>query len=161
MARSHRAWRWQRRSWTGLGLLILVGCAPLSEGFDRPSRRATTMLQFINPQPVALASAMTSPLLFDTVSDFAEGVALVRLKSSLGYIDREGRLTIPIADSNVTVAADYAEGLAVAQVGAFFGYLDRQGGWAIPVQFRQAKSFSEGLAAVQGGTKYGYINTQG
>ncbi len=153
MARSHRAWRWQQNSLTGLGLLAVAACAPLSEGFDRPSRQATTMLQFINPQPLALASAMTSPLFFDTVSDFAEGVALVRLKSQLGYIDREGRLNIRIADSNVTVAADYAEGLAVAQVGAYFGYLDRQGNWAIPVQFRQDKSFSEVLAAVQGGTK--------
>jgi hypothetical protein len=77
---------WRAGICLGLGLPVLVACSPLAEGRDRPSGQATTMLQFINPQPVALASAMTSPLLFDTVSDFAEGVALVRLKSSLGYV---------------------------------------------------------------------------
>ena len=50
----------------------------------------TTMVEFIRPNIVAQASQMRGPLLFDTASDFSEGVAMVRLQNRIGYIDRNG-----------------------------------------------------------------------
>ena len=84
---------------------------------------------------------MNDFLLFDRVSDFSEGVAMVCLNHHIGYLDRRGDLVIRVSDTNVDLAAAYGQSLALARVGNYYGYLNRRGGWAIDVQFRQAKTF--------------------
>jgi len=99
----------------GSPLLSLVGCE--FSGANKPLLdTTTTMVEFIRPNIVAQASQMRGPLLFDTASDFSEGVAMVRLQNRIGYIDRNGSLTINVLDDNVTVAGKYVDGLALARV---------------------------------------------
>jgi hypothetical protein len=152
--------RWQLLALMGLPLMVYTGCAPSWES-RASDRSVVAMLQFIGSTNVALANPMVEPLLFESVSDFSEGVAMVNLGDRLGYIDHNGNLVINVADDNVGVATEYRENLALARVGDYYGYLGRDGDWAIEVQFRQAKPFSEGFAAVQRGSQYGFINPQG
>lgn len=107
------------------------------------------------------SNEMIQPLLFDAASDFADGLAAVRMGDRLGYIDHTGNLTVIVADPNVGISSQFTEDLAIARAGDYYGYIDRTGHWAIEVQFKQAKGFVDGLAAVQGGSKYGFINPQG
>ena len=63
---------------------------------------------------------MTRPLLFDSVSDFSEGLAMVRLDSRLGYIDPQGELVITVTDAAVSLTSAYAQSLAVARAGDYY-----------------------------------------
>ena len=68
---------------------------------------------------------MSRPLLFDQVSDFAEGLAMVQTKAKIGYLDTHGHLQITVADGAVATAAPFSESLALARAGDYYGYLNR------------------------------------
>ena len=102
-----------------------------------------------------------------------------------GYINREGRLAIPITFHDAT---DFSEGLAAVKVtrpegetnpydvvsgptGPIWGYIDETGRMAIKPAYSEISSFSEGLAAVSVASaqtdkeryyyKWGYIDREG
>ena len=106
-------------------------------------------------------NSSSSPIMlqFDFASDFADGIALVRIADRLAYIDASGNLAIAV-DPTVEEASAFSEELAIAKVGLGYGYINRTGEFAIAPQYQQASPFSEGLAAVKL-QKYGYIDTSG
>lgn len=98
------------------------------------------------------------PCLYDHISLFEEGLALVVLDNKFGYVDTEGREVIsPIFDD----AQDFSEKLAVVAVNQTYGFIDRYGKIVIPLKFDKAQSFSEGLAAIKVEGKWGFINSHG
>jgi hypothetical protein len=117
---------------------------------------------------------------FDLAEDFADGLARVgsiekqgvpsdlpdygyRTADRYGYIDKSGKLVIPLKYQNAT---NFSEGLAAVQEengtnSSGFGYIDRTGKIAIAPQFEVAGKFSGGLAPVKTATEQGYINKTG
>ena len=94
-----------------------------------------------------------------------------------GYIDRAGKLVIPLKLDN---ANDFYEGRAEMfyatssyedATGPYeaescsregkWGYIDKQGNNVIPGKFDEVRDFSEGMAAVRIGKRWGYINLEG
>jgi hypothetical protein len=82
-----------------------------------------------------------------------------------GYIDRTGRVVIPLRYDGVS---DFSEGFAAVEIDGKWGYINKRGKIVIRPQFSSARDFSEGLARIQvGGDKYsmgglwGFIDRSG
>ena len=118
----------------------------------------------------------TTPIIgeYDYVGEFREGLALVRNniapieKRRLGFIDKTGRLVIPLElydgpEELPTARMQYRfnEGLSAVLKGDRCGFMDKTGEIVIPAEYDSVSFFSEGLAAVNKGGKWGYINKAG
>jgi WG containing repeat len=101
---------------------------------------------------------------FDRVGEFREGLAWVVINKKLGYIDKTGKVTIPLRfdDSLFTRRmGDFDGGLAKVCLGKC-GYIDRTGKIVIPLKFDDvARKFSNGLAWVEIDRRLGYIDRTG
>ncbi len=101
---------------------------------------------------------------FDAAERFHEGLAAVRLKHRLAFIDSSGAIAIS-TDFDVTgfnlSPFRFSEGLAPVPVAKKWGYIDKHGTLVIPAVFSDANAFSEGLARVESGGKIGYIDRTG
>jgi hypothetical protein len=119
---------------------------------------------------------------YQSASAFSEGVAdgckgqcygQDTTKSSRGYIDRDGKLVIPM---QFGIAASFSEGLAQVCVGTCqwekdsgysgkFGFIDHSGHFAINPQYDNAGDFKNGFALVTLGkgndAKSGYVDKTG
>lgn len=62
-----------------------------------------------------------------------------------GYIDRDGKIIIPLKFDE---ARNFADGVASVRVGDDWGYIDGTGKFVISPQFFQAGSFNDGIASV-------------
>ena len=117
---------------------------------------------------------------FRRVADFEEGLAPVydRSLEHFGFIDRTGKIAIPIRFSNLhnsvsgcwmsqrfsndrALMIDWTNGWD-----RLWGYMDRSGANVIPLRFRVANDFENGVAVVVVGEdfqhlKYGLIDTNG
>ena len=92
-------------------------------------------------------------------SNFSEGLAAVRMRGGVGYIDRTGRVRIP---PRFQRGRPFSGGMARVGVGGREGYIDRTGRLRVPARYDIARDFSEGLAAVEvRGRGYGYIDRAG
>jgi WG containing repeat len=95
-------------------------------------------------------------------SGFYEGLSVVTETYSYGYINKTGKLVVPLDFQN---AEEFREGLALVSVDYVWGFIDRKGRQVIPLKFKWAQSFSEGLASVQlksaSPNHWGYINRSG
>lgn len=93
---------------------------------------------------------------------FHDGLAIVDVGEKHGYIDKTGRIAIPI---DFTYAYPFSEGVAAvtkSQSGNDgWGYIDKKGKWVIEPKFQWASSFSNGLAPVNRTRNCGYIDTSG
>ena len=87
---------------------------------------------------------------FYEVSDFSEGLALVRLseKRKFGYINQKGELVIP---SQFAWAGDFHDGLAAVKSSqGQYGFIDKTGKLVLHSKaWLEVKDFSEGLAGVK------------
>lgn len=85
---------------------------------------------------------------------------VVRLDGREGFINRSGKLVIPVRFDKVY---PFTGGLAGACVNEKWGYIDESGTWAIEPRFAMAGPFSEGFAVVRLSfdEPYGYIDQEG
>ena len=107
--------------------------------------------------------------------DFSEGVAVVQMDGSYGYIDTTGKMAIPF---HYDKAENFSGGFAVVRQGTRTGYIDLSGrfifslvGTDLDSPFDDFQPFSEGLAAVKvcpnpedlrcAHKVYGYIDKNG
>lgn len=80
-------------------------------------------------------------------------------KGKCGYIDRTGKIAIPLQFGE---AYDFSEGLARVVVDGRFGFVNKAGKIVIEPQFGAALDFTEGLAPVTGSYgKWGYTDKSG
>ena len=98
------------------------------------------------------------PAIFESASDFSEGLAAVAKDGKYGYIDRNGKWVIP---ASFTFASGFSEGLAVVVVDEKFGYIDKTGRIVIPAAFDNATRFSAGAAIVLDDGQFVYIDREG
>ncbi len=84
-----------------------------------------------------------------------------------GFVDKTGKLVIPVHYDNVVVNRGpvFSEGFAAVGTGRLghykYSYIDSTGAVAIPSQYDDAQPFHEGLAAVEVGNLWGYIDKTG
>ncbi len=102
---------------------------------------------------------------FDNVGRFSEGLAWVVIDKKLGYIDKTGKVKIPLRFDDSLFASrmgDFDGGLAKVCLGGKCGYIDRTGKTVIPLKFDDvARKFSNGLAWVEIDLRLGYIDRTG
>ncbi len=97
---------------------------------------------------------------------FSEGLAVAEKKGKWGYIDKSGKVVIPLEYDN---AYSFHEGLAEVEKDGKWGYIDKRGKIVIPFEYGPtepfaepfAEPFSEGLAGVRKDGKKGYIDKRG
>lgn len=99
-----------------------------------------------------------SVLIAPDAADFSEGLAVVRRDEKYGYIDKSGKVVIPI---QFDVAYKFKGGLAIVRQHGKSGYIDQTGKFAIPPKFDWAYEFTDGLAGAGLDGKGGYINKKG
>jgi hypothetical protein len=93
----------------------------------------------------------------DVNSSFHEGLARFQLVAGDGFIDKTGKLVLPLTYR----ASNFYEGLAAVYSNNKSGFIDRTGKVVIPLIFDGASIFSEGLASIKLDNKFGYINKSG
>jgi hypothetical protein len=114
---------------------------------------------------------LPSPLKYDMVSDFSEGLARVYVYSNgqykYGFIDKSGHEVVPLKYDK---AGDFSEGLAAVVLNGKWGYIDKSGREVIPLKYNErerywpdywADNFSEDLVAVELNGKWSYIDKSG
>lgn len=95
---------------------------------------------------------------YEGISDFNEGLAIVKNNLLYGAIDKNGKEEIPMQYQSM---AEFNEGLSAAQKNNTFGYVDSKGLPTIPFMFQWAEKFSNGRARVKYNNKYGVIDKKG
>lgn len=92
------------------------------------------------------------------VSNFSEGLAVVKLAERYGYADKNGVLVIP---AKYDLANPFREGLAVVAFDGGFGFIDKGGNTVVAPRYDWAHHFSDGLALVKKKGLLGYIDKSG
>ncbi len=117
------------------------------------------------------------PPVYDFVSEFHDGLSLVRVNGHQQYIDRVGHTVVDL-NSKYTNCGQFSEGLACAAIGAKdkfgqgakWGFIDKTGRLTIPAQYEivdlaDPPVFVDGLAKVcieeKKIRKFGYIDHSG
>lgn len=89
---------------------------------------------------------------------YSDGLARVMINGKHGFINKLGKLTIPIQFEDAT---DFAEGLAGVQIKNKWGFINTSGKIVIKPTYAKVRKFSEGLARVTINGKFGFINKSG
>ena len=112
--------------------------------------------QIIDPKGRVIARGLILAL------GFAEGLApttsAVEPASKWGYVDRDGRVRIPL---RFDAAYAFSGGLARVRLGAKWGFIDKTGNFRISPRFEEGDDFSEGVAGVKSVGKWGFIDRDG
>jgi|GEM_PF-710785 len=113
---------------------------------------------------------------FDEVWPFKEGLAAVYKGGKLGYVDKTGKVVIPLKYLSEEIPfarqlgyfpdISFHDGMALLSEydeneGYKYGYADKSGKIVIPFEYSMARNFTEGLAAVKKDGKWGYIDKTG
>lgn len=83
---------------------------------------------------------------FTYADRFAEGFAIVGDGEHFGFINKRGKLVVPL---KLDGALRFSEGLAAVMVNGRCGFINVTGELVIPMRYEQVRSFSDGLAAVR------------
>lgn len=87
-----------------------------------------------------------------------EGLAIVRIDESYGYVDESGKEVIPLSYDN---AEPFRNGFAAVGIGNKHGFIDKTGNIIIPIIYEQTSLyFSEGCAAIKLSGKWGFIDSR-
>lgn len=98
---------------------------------------------------------------YDAIGEFYCGLAKVKLRDRLGYIDSKGNEVIQI---KYRVAEDFNDGLAMVNYKGKYGYIDTQGKEIIKTEYSRIGAIRDGVIRVEkisGNSKFGFINSNG
>jgi hypothetical protein len=98
------------------------------------------------------------PVVYDLVSMFREGLALVGLNGKYGYINKMNEQIIPL---QFDAGLDFEQGRAVVEKDEKFGLIDRTGKMILACDFEDIGGFSDGLIYAQKNQLYGYFDKYG
>ena len=94
----------------------------------------------------------------DYISDFEDGMALVRRGGKWGMVDRTGSY---IVAPEYSAIRRFSEGFAAVEQGGLWGFVGRDGQIAIAPAYEEAHDFHEDLAVVSKGQKSFFIDKTG
>jgi hypothetical protein len=95
----------------------------------------------------------------DAAPKFSEGLASINIGGKCGFIDRVGRVIIPLMFDNTYI---FNNGLACVVSGGKWGFINKSGVTIIPLKYDLTDIFfDEELVWVKLNGKYGYVNKSG
>lgn len=92
------------------------------------------------------------------VNEIACGLALVEKDGKHGYVDKDGKLIIPLIYDE---GMNFVEGKAGIMIGNKWGFIDSTGKEIVKTQYTEVYSYNEGMAAVSKGDSWGFIDEGG
>jgi len=100
------------------------------------------------------------PPVYDHVSDFSEGFAVVGFNGRYGFVNKLGDEIIP---KEFDDARSFSGGLAAVKIEGMWGFINPSGELTIPAVYSEVgySGFSDGLTAVRTGDMWGFIDTSG
>jgi hypothetical protein len=101
---------------------------------------------------------IVAPFKYESIEEFSEGLAVVRLEGRFGYIDEKGREVIACSFDD---ANDFYGSLAKVYVNEKSGFIDKSGKMIVPAEYDDAGFFVNGFAMVRLNDKWGYVNRSG
>lgn len=104
-----------------------------------------------------LASAQEN-FVFDASFQFKEGLAAVKQNDKWGFIDRTGKIYIPIQYEETR---SFSEGLAWVKKLSKWGVINKNGKEVLPFKYEFGHDFNEGMARAEVNGKLGYVNNIG
>ena len=119
---------------------------------------ATMTICFLFGTPVFAECVRPNVSGYKKVGCLSEGLATVQKEHKFGFIDKDGKVVIPVEDDHVS---DFKEGLAHAKKGSKKGYIDTTGKTVIPFEYHFANDFENGMAKVNKGDDWFYIDKTG
>jgi len=96
--------------------------------------------------------------IFETVTDFKEGFARVKLNGKWNFINKEGKI---LSDKWFDYVYDFHEGFAGFMLNGKWNFINKEGKILFDKWFDAAVHFREGFACVELNLKYNYINKEG
>ena len=113
--------------------------------------------QFINKQ----AKTIFRTKLKYTYFNFHEGLAAVQANNKYGFVNKTGKLVIPVEFQDVDYSG-FHEGLVGVKINGKWGFIDKEGVLIIPNKFENVSSFHDGIASVELNGNFNYcINKRG
>tara|TARA_R110002111_G_scaffold24243_3_gene53994 strand:+ start:468 stop:1718 length:1251 start_codon:yes stop_codon:yes gene_type:complete len=116
---------------------------------------------------INVAGDLEIPARFASARSFHEGYAAVTMPgpegspTSVGYIDRRGKVVFSDSSGDVLELGDFNEGLAAVKGRKGWGYLSKNWRIRIKPDYQEARDFTNGLAAVKTEGKWGLIDKTG
>jgi hypothetical protein len=109
---------------------------------------------------IDMSGAAIGREVYDRARVLHSGLAPVMKDRLWGFVDKNGRITIPFTFEDA-LAQHFLCGLAAVKIGGKWGFIDRIGDFVIKPYFEQVLPFSEGLAPVKLDAKWGVIDLAG
>jgi len=95
---------------------------------------------------------------YDYVSDFVDGIALVVVKEKIGGINKRNNVVIPVEYDNISYLGN---GLFLVERNELNGIVDRNNRAVLEVEFSEIGELSNGLIYYAKNGKYGYVDVEG
>jgi hypothetical protein len=99
---------------------------------------------------------------YESVGDFAEGLAAISVNGKWGFINKENEMVI---QPEYNYAEDFKNGYVAIKLGEKYGFINKKGELIVKIIYDRVGEFSNGLAAVakKDGYKYlwAFINEKG
>ena len=100
--------------------------------------------------------------IYDEADYFSQGLGKVKSGSKYGFINRAGKVIIPIQYDEAETFYGADNGLSLVKRQGKYGYIDLTGKEVIPLKFSSASGFYDGdVTWVSIDNKYGYIDRTG
>ena len=114
---------------TGNGLMRHFNILnPLKEGLSRVGNNSNRReWGFVNKD-----NSQVIEFIYESASDFCEGLACVRKNGKSGFIDKTNTIIIPFIYDNVH---SFVNGLSNVRIGEMWGVIDKTGKVVIPIEF--------------------------
>jgi len=100
----------------------------------------------------------TIPAVYDQVSPYSEGLAVVAKDGKFGVIDKYNQVIIPFKYESIS---DFINGRAIVEKDELLGMIHRNGSFVIECQYEDMGALSDGLIYVSDGEKFGYYDATG
>jgi len=113
---------------------------------------------YIVNKKYSIKTLVTPSLEYDWIGCFADGLSSVKKHNKYGFIDKRGKLIIPLEYDG---SRNFSEGIATVKKNGKWGYIDKAGEIVIPFEYDNAGSLNGGFANVQKANKCGFINSKG
>lgn len=103
------------------------------------------------------------PLVYDEVTPYSSGLAMVNLSNRLFFIDKMGNevLNFPSKYKYPKRYVYFVEDLLEVELNGMWGFINKEGKEKIPLKYDSVKSFQNGFAKVKLNGKWGFVNKEG